>query len=63
MIYFDMAGTGMTGETFVAGLKERGVLCGQVGRMAICMITHCGVSLGDAMVAVTAVEVLLCTQE
>ncbi len=56
ILILDVAGTGRDSGTIVAGLKERGVLCGAVNPQIIRFVTHLNVSRAQCEQAVKAVE-------
>lgn len=55
MVFFDIAGTGMTAETFCAALKKKGVDLGGAGT-SIRAVTHIDVTRADIEAAVAAIR-------
>ena len=56
IVFFDVAGTGMSAKDFVGALKESGVLALALGPARIRMVTHQDVNRADCEKAVAAIE-------
>ena len=55
IVFFDITGTGMTAEPFVAAMKEKGIDLGGAGT-SVRIVTHLDVSRDDIMTAVEAIR-------
>ncbi|MEO3429089.1 GntG family PLP-dependent aldolase [Pelagibius sp. CAU 1746] len=58
IVFFDIAGTGLSAETFCAALKEKGVDLGGAGAR-IRAVTHLDISRADVEAAITAIREVL----
>jgi threonine aldolase len=54
ILFFDCAGTGLTGDAFCAHLKSRGVLASALGPTRIRLVTHYDVTTADCRTALEA---------
>ncbi|MGD1877450.1 MAG: threonine aldolase family protein [Kiloniellaceae bacterium] len=58
IVFFDIAGSGMTADPFVAAMKAKGVDLGGAGT-SIRIVTHLDISRDDIMTAVEAIRAVL----